>query len=102
VLDFTLEAPCATWRECVALRRRTDVPILWDELATDEASIAQLIADDPAEGIGRRSRRTAGDARPAPARHVRPRPERFLRCVLESRDMVSVTLDIRPSDSETQ
>ena len=31
-LDLVLEAPCATWRECVALRRRTDVAICWDEL----------------------------------------------------------------------
>jgi len=59
-LDFTLEAPCATWRECVALRRRTDVAIFWDELATDEASIAQLIADDAAEGIGLKISKTGG------------------------------------------
>ena len=26
-LDFVLEAPCATWRECISLRRRSDVPI---------------------------------------------------------------------------
>ncbi|MDN3523005.1 hypothetical protein [Halomonas ramblicola] len=38
-LDFVLEAPCATWRETLSLRRRTSVPILFDELATDDASI---------------------------------------------------------------
>ena len=32
-LDFALEAPCATWRENLSLRRRTSVPIIWDELA---------------------------------------------------------------------
>jgi cis-L-3-hydroxyproline dehydratase len=117
-LDFVLEAPCATWRECVALRRRTDVPIFWDELATDEASIAGLIADDAAEGIGlkisknggltrgRRQRdmciaaglavsvqETAGsDIAFAAIVHLgQSVPARFLRCVLESRDMVSVT-----------
>jgi L-alanine-DL-glutamate epimerase-like enolase superfamily enzyme len=117
-LDFTLEAPCATWRECVALRRRTDVPIFWDELATDEASIAQLIADDAAEGIGlkiskngglTRGRRqrdmcvaagltvsvqetTGSDVAFAAIVHLgQTVPARFLRCVLESRDMVSVT-----------
>ncbi|MGP6176218.1 mandelate racemase/muconate lactonizing enzyme family protein [Microbacterium sp. A196] len=51
-LDFVLEAPCATWRECVSLRRRTTVPIIMDELATSDASIAQLVADDAAEGFG--------------------------------------------------
>jgi L-alanine-DL-glutamate epimerase-like enolase superfamily enzyme len=117
-LDFTLEAPCATWRECVALRRRTDVPIFWDELATDEASIAQLIADDAAEGIGlkisksgglTRGRRqrdmctasgltvsvqetTGSDVAFAAIVHLgQTVPARFLRCVLESRDMVLVT-----------
>ena len=49
--DFVLEAPCATWRECTALRRRSAIPIIMDELATDDASIAQIIADDAADGI---------------------------------------------------
>ena len=117
-LDFTLEAPCATWRECVALRRRTDVAIFWDELATDEASIAQLIADDAAEGIGLKISKTGGLTRGRRQRDMciaaglamsvqetagsdiafaaivhlgQTVPARFLRCVLESRDMVSVT-----------
>jgi L-alanine-DL-glutamate epimerase-like enolase superfamily enzyme len=50
-LDFVLEAPCAGWRECVSLRRRTDIPIIWDELAASDSSVAQLVADDAAEGI---------------------------------------------------
>ncbi|KAF2828128.1 enolase 2-phosphoglycerate dehydratase [Ophiobolus disseminans] len=50
-LDFVLESPCATWRENISLRRRTDVPIIFDELATDTASVVNLIADDGAEGI---------------------------------------------------
>jgi L-alanine-DL-glutamate epimerase-like enolase superfamily enzyme len=117
-LDFTLEAPCATWRECVVLRRRTDVPIFWDELATDEASIVQLIADDAAEGIGLKISKTGGLTRGRRQRDIciaaglalsvqettgsdvafaaivhlgQTVPARFLRCVLESRDMVSVT-----------
>ncbi|MER8439977.1 mandelate racemase/muconate lactonizing enzyme family protein [Mesorhizobium sp. M1312] len=51
-LDFVLEQPCATWRECLSLRRRTDIPIIFDELAITDASILQLIADDAAEGFG--------------------------------------------------
>jgi len=47
-----LEAPCATWRECASLRRRTDVPIIADELAMSDDSIIQLIAEDWADGIG--------------------------------------------------
>jgi L-alanine-DL-glutamate epimerase-like enolase superfamily enzyme len=59
-LDFVLEAPCATWRECLSLRRRTDVPILFDELATDVVSIVQLVADDAAEGIGLKISKNGG------------------------------------------
>ncbi|KAJ9663866.1 hypothetical protein H2198_000626 [Neophaeococcomyces mojaviensis] len=116
-LDFVLEAPCATWRECVSLRCRTDVPIIFDELATHDASIVQLIADDAAEGIGlkisknggltkgRRHRdiclaagytisvqeTTGSDIAFAAIVHLgQSIPERFLRCVLESRDIVTL------------
>lgn len=116
-LDFVLEAPCATYRECMSLRRRTDVPIHLDELATDEASIAQFIADDAVEGIGlkiskagglTKSRRqrdlciaaghtfsvqetTGSDFAFAAMVHLAQTvPERNLRCVLECRDMVTV------------
>lgn len=116
-LDFVLEAPCATWREVVSLRRRTSVPIFFDELATTDASIAQIIADDAAEGIGlkiskagglTRARRhrdialaagltisvqctTGSDIAMAAIAHMgQTIPERHLRCVLESRDMVTL------------
>lgn len=116
-LDFVLEAPCATWRECVSLRRRTDVPIIFDELATNDASIAQLIADDAAEGIGLKISKNGGLTRGRRHRDIciaagytvsvqettgsdiafaaivqlgQTVPERYLRCLLESRDMVSL------------
>lgn len=59
-LDFVLEAPCATWRECVSLRRRTDVPIFWDELVTSEAELVQIIAEDAADGIGLKITKSGG------------------------------------------
>lgn len=116
-LDFVLEAPCATWRECVSLRRRTDVPIIFDELATNDASIVQLIADDAAEGIGLKISKNGGLTRGRRHRDIcvaagytvsvqettgsdiafaaivhmgQTVPERYLRCLLESRDMVSL------------
>jgi L-alanine-DL-glutamate epimerase-like enolase superfamily enzyme len=116
-LDFVLEAPCASWRECVSLRRRTDVPIMWDELAASDSSVAQLVADDAAEGINlkisknggltacRRQRdaciaagltmsvqdTTGSDIAFAAIVHMgQTIPKKFLRCVLESRDMVSI------------
>jgi L-alanine-DL-glutamate epimerase-like enolase superfamily enzyme len=51
-LDFVLEAPCATWREIVSPRQRSNVPIHFDELATTDASIIQMVADYAAEGFG--------------------------------------------------
>lgn len=116
-LDFVLEAPCATWRECVSLRRRTDIPIIWDELAMSDESVIQLIAEDAAEGIGlkiskngglthcRRQRdiciaagytmsvqeTTGSDIAFAAIVHMgQTVPKRLLRCVLECRDMVAV------------
>ncbi len=114
-LDFVLEAPCATWRECMSLRRRTNIPMNWDELADSDASISQLVADDAAEGVsikisknggltkGRRQRdiclaagltlsvqdTIASDFAFAATVHLgQTVPEKFLRCVFDCRDML--------------
>ena len=115
-LDFVLEAPCPTWRECLSLRRRTNIPMIWDELAISDSSIVQLIADDAAEGIGLKISKNGGLTRCRRQRDIctaagltisvqettgsdiafaaivqmgQTVPKRLLRCVLESRDMVS-------------
>jgi L-alanine-DL-glutamate epimerase-like enolase superfamily enzyme len=62
-LDFVLEAPCATWRECISLRKRSTIPIIWDELAIDEYSVSQLVAEDAAEGIGLKISKNGGITR---------------------------------------
>ena len=59
-LDFVLEQPCATRRECNSLRRRTNVAMVYDELATNDASIVQMIADDAAEGFTMKIGRAGG------------------------------------------
>ena len=59
-LDFALEAPCATWRETISLRRRCPYPIVLDELATLDADIALLATGDIADGINLKSPRRAG------------------------------------------
>ncbi|WP_412066367.1 mandelate racemase/muconate lactonizing enzyme family protein [Rhizobium sp. SYY.PMSO] len=124
-LDFVLEAPCATWRECVSLRRRSNVPIFFDELAIDDPNIIQLIADDAAEGIGlkvsknggltkgRRHRdiclaagytmsiqeTTGSDIAFAAIVHLgQTIPEKNLRCILESRDIVALKTADGPFD----
>lgn len=114
-LDFVLEAPCPTWRECLSLRRRTNVPIIFDELATNDASIIQMMSDDAAEGIGLKISKAGGLTRGRRQRDIclaagytmsvqdtvgsditfaaivhlaQTIPERYLRCTLECRDMV--------------
>lgn len=113
-LDFVLEAPCATYRESISLRRRTDVPIIFDELASNESSISQFVADDAIEGIGLKISKTGGLTRGRRVRDIclaagytmsvqdtsgsdvafaaivhlgQTIPERNLRCILECRAM---------------
>ena len=116
-LDFVLEAPCATYRECLSLRKRTDIPIILDELSTDEWSVAQIVADDAADGVGLKISKGGGLTRGRRVRDIclaagltisvqdttgsdiafaaivhlaQTIPERSLRCILECRDMVTV------------
>lgn len=115
-LDFVLEAPCSTWRETVALRRQTDVPIVLDELGDSDAAIVQLIADNAGDSIGLKVSKNGGLT--ACRRHrdiaiaagltmsvqdtvgsaisfagivhlAQTVPERYLRCVLDVRGMVT-------------
>ena len=116
-LDFVLEAACATWRENLSLRRRTDVALIFDELATTDPSVIQMIADDAADGIGLKISKNGGltkgrrhrdmclaagytisvqdtvgsDISFAAIVHLAQTiPERNLRCILETRDMVKL------------
>ena len=59
-LDFSLEAPCATWRETLSLRQRCRVPIILDELMQGDADLAQSIALDAADGIGLKISKAGG------------------------------------------
>ncbi|KAK4952116.1 hypothetical protein LTR10_010036 [Elasticomyces elasticus] len=82
-LDFVLEQPCATWRECVALRRRTTVPIVFDELALNDASLIQMIKDDVAEGISIKIAKSGGLTKARRARDICIAAG-YTMCVMES------------------
>lgn len=115
-LDFVLEAPCATWRETLSLRRRSSVPILIDELAQSEADLAHIIATDGADGVGLKISKQGGLTRARRQRDLavaaglvvsvqettgsavafaallhlaQSTPRRHLRCALDCRDMVT-------------
>lgn len=59
-LDFVLENPCATQRENLSLRRRTDVPIFFDELADSDEAIIQTLTDDAVDGIDLKISKSGG------------------------------------------
>ncbi|KAI8682502.1 MR-MLE domain-containing protein [Fusarium sp. Ph1] len=59
-LDFVLEAPCATWRETISLRRRTSIPFLIDELLLNEAAAAEIVASDAGEEINLKVSKVGG------------------------------------------
>jgi L-alanine-DL-glutamate epimerase-like enolase superfamily enzyme len=116
-LDFVLEAPCATLRETLSLRRRTDIPIIIDELAVSDASILQLVADDVADGFGIKITKNGGLTKSRRHRDIgvaagyttsvmdtvgseiafaavvhlgQTFPEKYLRCVFDNRELVTV------------
>ena len=59
-LDFVLEAPCATWRETISLRRRCPYPVVVDELAQLDDDLALLVEHDVADGIGLKISKAGG------------------------------------------
>ncbi len=116
-LDFVLEAPCATWRETLSLRQRCDVPIIIDELAQQDEDITQIIAQNIADGIGLKITKAGGLTHARRQRDIcraagltmsvqdtvgsaiafaaivhmgATVPTRLLRCILDTRDMVSL------------
>lgn len=118
-IDFVLEAPCPTWRETLSLRKRCPVPIILDELIQADEDIAKAIALDAADGFGlklskaggltpgRRQRDiglaagmtmsvqdTVGStiAFAAIAHLGQTVPEKNLRCILDTRGMVTAQL----------
>ena len=115
-LDFVLEAPCATWRETISLRQRTDVPIILDELIQQDGDIIQLISQDVADGIGLKITKSGGLTRSRRHRDLcraagltmsvqdtvgstlafaaivhmgATVPPHLLRCILDTRDVVA-------------
>ncbi|KAF1957088.1 putative muconate lactonizing enzyme [Byssothecium circinans] len=118
-LDFVLESPCRTLRETVSLRRRTDVPILVDEIATDVESVVQIVAEDVADGVNLKISKVGGLTKARRVRDIclaagytmsvqdcwgsdvsfaaivhlaQTIPERSLRCILDVRDESTIRI----------
>jgi len=116
-LDFVLEAPCRTWRETLSLRQRCPVPIAVDELVQLDEDVAQIAAQDLADGIGLKVSKAGGLTHGRRHRDIclasgltmsvqdtvgstiafsaiahlgATVPQRHLRCILDCRDMMSI------------
>ncbi len=117
-LDVVLEAPCSTYKEHLALRNRCSIPLICDELATDTASVLQIVADRAADGIGLKISKAGGLTQAKRQRDIcvtagltmsvqdtvgselafagilhlaQTVPSKWLRCLLDTRDMVSIS-----------
>lgn len=116
--DIVLEAPCATWYETRALRKRCQLPIILDELVQHDSDVVEIIAGQLADGIGLKISKAGGLT---PAKRQRDMckaagltmsvqdtvgstiafagiihmaqtvPAHLLRCTLDTRDMVTTT-----------
>ncbi len=118
-LDFVLEAPCASWRETQSLRQRCNRPLLLDELIQSEADIIHAIANDSCDGIGLKTSKQGGitpmirqrtlaasagmvmsiqdtvgsEIAFAALLHIaQSTPRHLLRCALDTRAMISLSL----------
>ncbi|MBX2868910.1 MAG: mandelate racemase/muconate lactonizing enzyme family protein [Acidiferrobacterales bacterium] len=127
-LDFVLEAPCSTIAETVSLRERIAVPIMLDELVTSDISLMQAIRQNALDGFGLKISKAGGLTQARRQRDIglaagltmsvqdtvgseialagilhlaQTVPEKSLRCILDVRDMVSVstgTLSVSRTD----
>lgn len=115
-LDFVLEAPCASWRETLSLRKRCNIPILLDELIQTEEDIIHAIHTDACDGVGLKISKQGGLTRAKRQREIarasgfvtsvqdtvgsdisfaailhfaQSTPQKMLRCALDTRSMVT-------------
>ncbi len=62
-LDVHIEQPCATYRECLAVRERTQLPFILDEVITDVHALLRLIEDRAADVVNLKISRLGGVTR---------------------------------------
>ncbi|GGK33178.1 cis-3-hydroxy-L-proline dehydratase [Salinarimonas ramus] len=59
-LDVVIEQPCATFEECLSIRRRTRLPFVLDEVITGFDSLMRLLAEDAADAINLKISKVGG------------------------------------------
>lgn len=59
-LDIIIEQPCATYEECLSIRRRTAKPFVLDEVIDSTAAVIRAAADDAMDGVNLKISRLGG------------------------------------------
>ncbi len=59
-LDVYIEQPCTTYEECLAIRRRTALPFVLDEVVSDIHMLLRVIGDGAADVINLKLSRVGG------------------------------------------
>ena len=59
-LDVAIEQPCATYEDCLSIRRRTARPFVLDEVVTGFDTLVRLLADDAADAINLKISKVGG------------------------------------------
>jgi L-alanine-DL-glutamate epimerase-like enolase superfamily enzyme len=58
--NLTIEQPCATYRECLALKRHIDLPLMLDEIVSTPEDLLRVIRDDAADALNLKIARVGG------------------------------------------
>jgi L-alanine-DL-glutamate epimerase-like enolase superfamily enzyme len=69
-LDFLLEQPCHDYEACRALRRRTDIPIMLDEVIDGMHALLRALAEDAADAVNFKIAKVGGLTRARRMRDV--------------------------------
>ncbi|MER8548887.1 mandelate racemase/muconate lactonizing enzyme family protein [Mesorhizobium sp. M1169] len=59
-LDVYIEQPCASYEDCLAVRRRTDHPMILDEIVDSPEMVMRIIADSAADLMNIKISRVGG------------------------------------------
>ncbi|MER9573721.1 mandelate racemase/muconate lactonizing enzyme family protein [Mesorhizobium opportunistum] len=59
-LDIYIEQPCASYEDCLAVRRRTDHPMILDEIVDSPEMVMRIIADGAADLVNIKISRVGG------------------------------------------
>ncbi|WP_372426475.1 cis-3-hydroxy-L-proline dehydratase [Salinarimonas chemoclinalis] len=59
-LDVAIEQPCASFEECLSIRRRTPLPFVLDEVVTGFDTLLRVLAEDAADAINLKISKVGG------------------------------------------